>query len=139
MVRVFSIYQFNGQSIHRIPGDIASASLIDANHLALAKSDHVIEIVSLQNGNFEETTTSTTAATAGSIYQEEFIAANQSNDSSNIRTKYAFPTVDEVIEMVYCKSGKKLRENYTIQAMKSVSFEGVNFHIFVHRKFHCDN
>lgn len=100
MVRVFSIYQFNGQSIHRIPGDIQSASLIDANHLALAKSDHVIEIVSLQNGNFDETTSSTTT-----VDQHEF-AANQSNDSSNIRTKYAFPTVDEVIEMVYCKQGE---------------------------------
>lgn len=101
MVRVFSIYQFDGQTIHRIPGDIQSASLIDTNHLALAKSDHVIEIVSLQNGNFDETTSATTAD------QHEF-AANQSSDSSNIRTKYAFPTVDEVIEMVYCKSGKKL-------------------------------
>lgn len=94
MVRVFSIYQFNGQSIHRISGDIQSASLIDANQLALAKSDHVIEIVSLQNENYD-------ATTAG---DQHGFDATQANDS-NIRTKYAFPTVDEVIEMVYCKSG----------------------------------
>lgn len=105
MVRVFSIYQFNGQTIHRIPGDIASASLIDANHLALAKSDHVIEIVSLQNGNFDETSTRTSSMDSN---QHGFDVVNASNDSSNIRTKYAFPTVDEVVEMVYCKSGKKL-------------------------------
>lgn len=91
MVRVFSIYQFNGQSVHRISGDIQSASLIDANQLALSKSDHVIEIVSLQNESYNATAPDN---------QREF-----SMDGSNIRTKYAFPTVDEVIEMVYCKSG----------------------------------
>lgn len=98
MVRVFSIYQFNGQSIHRIPGDIQSASLIDANQLALAKSDHVIEIVSLQNESYDADATPA---------DQHGIAANQLHDGSNIRTKYAFPTVDEVIEMVYCKAGKK--------------------------------
>ena len=88
MVRVFSIYQFDGQSIHRIPGDIRAASLIDPNHLALAKSDHVIEIVSLQNGHFDQQN------------------RDDSTDENNIQTKYAFPTVDEVVEMVYCKIGK---------------------------------
>lgn len=92
MVRVFSIYQFDGQTIHRIAGDIQSASLIDANHLALAKSDHIIEIVSLQNGNFDESLTND--------YKND-----QVNDS-NIYIKYAFPTVDEVIEMIHCKFGK---------------------------------
>lgn len=91
MVRVFSIYQFDGQSIHRIPNDILAASLIDANHLALAKSDHVIEIVSLQKSN--------------ELHRDRS-ASFDSADDNNIHTKYAFPTVDEVVEMVYCKFGK---------------------------------
>lgn len=92
MVRVFSIYQFDGQSIHRIPGDVRSASLIDPNHLALAKSDHVIEIVTLQNDQFDQ--------------QNRDRLGNDSADENNIHTKYAFPTVDEVVDMVYCKIGK---------------------------------
>lgn len=94
MVRVFSIYQFDGQTIHRVPGDIQSASLIDANQLALAKSDHVIEIVSLQNTNDEQSPTS-------------HFENDQCNDS-NVQTKFAFPTVDEVVEMIYCKLGKTI-------------------------------
>ncbi|XP_031634727.1 uncharacterized protein LOC116348019 [Contarinia nasturtii] len=90
MVRVFSIYQFDGQSIHRIPDDILSASLIDANHLALAKSDHVIEIVSLQRSD--------------ELNSRRFTSID-STDENNIHTKYAFPTVDEVAKMVYCKFG----------------------------------
>lgn len=93
MVRVFSIYQFDGQSIYRIPGDIRSASLIDPNHLALAKSDHVIEIVSLQNGQFDQ-------------HNPDRFGNDSVSDENNIQTKYAFPTVDEVVEMVYCKIGK---------------------------------
>lgn len=96
MVRVFSIYQFDGQTIHRVPGDIQSASLIDANHLALAKTDHVIEIVSLQNDNFVET-------------HSNSFDDDQANDS-NMQIKFAFPTVDEVVEMVYCKFGKNKKE-----------------------------
>lgn len=99
MVRVFSIYQFDGQTIHRVPGDIQSASLIDANHLALAKTDHVIEIVSLKNGNFVET------------HSNSF--DNEQVNDSNIQIKFAFPTVDEVVEMVYCKFGKKHEEKKT--------------------------
>lgn len=95
MVRVFSIYQFDGQTIHRIPGDIQSASLVDANHLALAKSDHVIEIVSLQRSNFDDSRTNG--------------YSNDPANDSNIHTKYAFPTVDEVVEMIYCNVGKKQR------------------------------
>lgn len=94
MVRVFSIYQFDGQTIHRIPGDIRSASLIDANDLALAKSDHIIEILSLQNSNFDTT-------------KKDTFSANPADDS-NTQIKYAFPTMDEVVEMVYCKFGKKI-------------------------------
>lgn len=94
MVRVFSIYQFDGQSIHRIPDDIRSASLIDTTHLALAKSDHVIEIISLEKHHCDD-----------SRYPA-FTVADQANDN-NTQTKYAFPTVDEVVEMVYCKFGKK--------------------------------
>lgn len=92
MVRVFSIYQFDGQSIHRIPGDVRSASLIDPTHLALAKSDHVIEIVSLQNGQYEQ--------------HNRDKLSNDSTDENNIQTKYAFATVDEVVDMIYCKIGK---------------------------------
>lgn len=90
MVRVFSIYQFDGQSIHRIPGDIQAASLIDENHLALAKSDHVIEIISLQYR-----------------HPEDSKADSFSVDDNNTHIKYAFPTVDEVVEMDYCKFGKR--------------------------------
>lgn len=78
MVRVFSIYQFDGQTIHRIPGDIRSASLIDANDLALAKSDHIIEIISLQSSNFDNAKKETFATDAA--------------DDNNIQIKYAFPT-----------------------------------------------
>lgn len=128
MVRVFSIYQFNGQSIHRISGDIQSASLIDANQLALAKSDHVIEIVSLQNENYDETTPG----------NQHGFDATQTNDSSNIRTKYAFPTVDEVIEMVYCKSGTS-----TVHTVPSNNdfFCDIHFTFFSYsfRKFYCNN
>lgn len=93
MVRVFSIYQFDGQSIHRIPGDIRAASLIDSNHLALAKSDHVIEIVSLQNSHYDDLSRDKRCELA---------------EENNIHVKYAFPTVDEVVDMVYCKFGKHL-------------------------------
>lgn len=94
MVRVFSIYQFDGQTIHRIPGDIRSASLIDATDLALAKSDHIIEIISLQNSNFDNPKLET--------------FSTDPVDDTNIHTKYAFPTMDEVVEMVYCKFGKNV-------------------------------
>lgn len=91
MVRVFSIYQFDGQTIHRIPDDILSASLIDSNHLALAKSDHVIEIVSLENNHLDD-------------HNRDL--RREITDENNFVTKYAFPTVDEVVEMIYCKFGK---------------------------------
>lgn len=93
MVRVFSIYQFDGQSIHRIPGDIRSASLIDADQLALAKSDHVIEIISLKSNQIDEPKRPSRIVEAA--------------DDNNTQVNYAFPTVDEVVEMVYCKFGKK--------------------------------
>lgn len=93
MVRVFSIYQFDGQSIHRIPGDIRSASLIDADQLALAKSDHVIEIISLKTDQM--------------VGAKRISPIHDASDDTNIRTKYAFPTVDEIIEMVYCQFGKE--------------------------------
>lgn len=93
MVRVFSVYQFNGQTIHRVPDDIRTACLIDANHLVLARFNHLIEIVSLQNTNNEFSA------------NNEEIAADSPNDN-DIQTKFTFPTVDEVIEMVYCKYGE---------------------------------
>lgn len=110
MVRVFSIYQFDGQTIHRIPGDIQSASLVDANHLALAKSDHVIEIVSLQRSNFDDSRTNG--------------YSNDPANDSNIHTKYAFPTVDEVVEMIYCNVGKKQRCTLPLLNPFLINFDG---------------
>lgn len=82
MVRVFSAYQFVGQNILRVNGDVRAASVIDSKHLILAKCNHVIEIATLQS-----------------------VDAN--NETGNeIRKLFAFPTVDEVIQMTYCKFGK---------------------------------
>lgn len=93
MVRVFSVYQFGGQVIHRIPDDIRTACLIDSNHLALAKFNHIIEIVSLWSNN------------TGCDLNGCDNSINHSNDN-DIQTQFAFPTVDEVIEMFYCRFGE---------------------------------
>lgn len=94
MVRVFSAYQFGGQSIHRISDDIRTACLIDFNHLALAKFNHLIEIVAL-------------TATENESKEDQQTNSSLPNDNG-IQAEFTFPTVDEVIEMVYCKFGKTL-------------------------------
>lgn len=121
MVRVFSIYQFDGQSIHRIPDDIRSASLIDATHLALAKSDHVIEIISLEQNHCDDS-------------RFTAFTADPANDN-NTQTKYAFPTVDEVVEMAYCKFGKMKRFQFPTRSnFKEVFFLQGNFIATIERK-----
>lgn len=87
MVRVFSVYQFGGQVIHRVPDDIRAACLMDSNHLALAKYNHIIEIVSLR----------------GRIECDNDINQAHGND---IQVQFAFPTIDEVTEMMHCKFGE---------------------------------
>lgn len=96
MVRVFSVYQFGGQTIHRIPDDIRTSCLIDSNHLALAKFNHIIEIVALKNAN-----------DADDLGNQQ-IPIEFPNDN-DMQTKFAFPTVDEVMEMVFCKFGKLIK------------------------------
>lgn len=87
MVRVFSVYQFGGQGIHRVPDDIRAACLIDSSHLALAKYNHIIEIVSLR----------------GRIECDNDVGQLDGNDT---QVQFAFPTIDEVVEMVHCKFGE---------------------------------
>lgn len=97
MVRVFSVYQFGGQTIHRIPDDIRASCLIDSNHLALAKFNHVIEIVALKNDSDD--------------IGNQQVPIEYPNDN-DIQTRFAFPTVDEVVEMVFCKFGKKTKQKH---------------------------
>lgn len=99
MVRVFSVHQFGGQTIHRIPDDIRASCLIDSNHLALAKFNHVIEIVTLRN------------STENLGNQQIPIEYPIDND---IQTKFAFPTVDEVVEMIFCKFGEIIINDFVI-------------------------
>lgn len=89
MVRVFSAYQFAGQSIQCINGDIRAACILDAKQLILAKGNHVIEIVTLQK--FDKCESVIDAATASNEYE--------------IEKQFTFPSVDEVMQMVYCKFG----------------------------------
>lgn len=89
MVRVFSAYQFAGQSIQCINGDVRAACIIDARQLVLAKSNHVIEIVALQK--FGE--------------NDNVVDASTASNENEIDTKFTFPSVDEVKHMVYCKFG----------------------------------
>lgn len=78
--------------IHRVPDDIRAACLIDSTHVALAKYNHLVEIVSLRHSiRFD-------------VDSCEF-DINLSEDN-NVKVEYAFPTIDEVVEMVYCKFGK---------------------------------
>lgn len=79
--------------IHRVPDDIRAACLIDSNHLALAKYNHIIEIVSLRN------------SVDCDLNASDNSDANQSNDNDT-KVQFAFPTIDEIVEMVYCKFGK---------------------------------
>lgn len=92
MVRVFSAYQFAGQSIQCINDDVRAACIIDSKQLVLAKGNHVIEIVTLQKFGKNDI---------------EAAAAIASNENE-IETKFSFPSVDEVKQMVYCKFGKYL-------------------------------
>lgn len=89
MVRVFSAYQFAGQSIQCINGDILAACIIDSNQLILAKGNHVIEIVSLQKFGKNDSA----------------IDASTASNENEIETKFTFPSVDEVQQMVHCKFG----------------------------------
>lgn len=82
MVRVFSAYQFAGQNILRVNDEIRVACAIDSDHLILAKGTHLIEICSLNTTN------------------------DDLESDNEIRNLYSFPTVDEVIEMIYCEYGK---------------------------------
>lgn len=101
MVRVFSVYQFGGQAVHRITDDIRAACLIDAQHIILAKCNHIIEIIELKIPE------SFTIQSNGSDTQETDKTKDFSNLNGNeIQSKFAFPTVDEILEMEYCKFGK---------------------------------
>lgn len=97
MVRVFSVYQFGGQTIHRIPDDICAACLIDANQLVLAKCNHLIEIVTLRNNVALD---DVALSLCGDGDHSMLLNDNE------IQTKFTFPTVDEVVEMAYCEFGK---------------------------------
>lgn len=90
MVRVFSAYQFAGQSIQCINGDVRAACIIDAKQLVLAKGNHVIEIVTLQKFGKDDSV----------------IDAATASNENEIETTFTFPSVDEVKQMVYCKFGK---------------------------------
>lgn len=90
MVRVFSAYQFAGQSIQRINGDVRAACIIDARQLVLAKSNHVIEIVTLRKFDKSDGEIENTA----------------SLEENEIEKQFVFPSVDEVKQMVYCKFGE---------------------------------
>lgn len=99
MVRVFSAYQFGGQIIHRIQDDIRAACLIDDSHLILAKCNHLIEILTLHK-SLSYVDISNNASNETSTNTVNYLNDNQ------IQTKFSFPTVDEVIQMVYCKFGE---------------------------------
>lgn len=91
MVRVFSAYQFAGQSIQRINGDVQAACVIDANQILLVKSNHVIEIATLRPTDQNDTTCVADAATA--------------SNENQVEVQFTFPSVDEVKQMVYSKFG----------------------------------
>lgn len=102
MVRVFSVYQFGGQTVHRISDDIRGACLIDSQHIVLAKCNHLIEIIELKQPESFSIDTN-----------EQQIANDPSNLNENeIKSKFVFPTVDEVIEMDYCTFGNKVTYNF---------------------------
>lgn len=107
MVRVFSAYHYRGQSIHSISEDISASCLMDNDHIILAKSNHVIEIRSIRQG--QEHGLNTTENVAAPDTTDDLnhnspdaeVAAQQESASMSL----SFPTVDQVLSVVHCKQG----------------------------------
>ena len=94
------MYQFGGQNIHRIIDDISGAAVNEQNELILAKRNHMIEIISLESPR---------EPTIDSYQKRKPRRDFQAAAENDIQSKLTFPTVDEVVEMVYCRSRKRCR------------------------------
>lgn len=84
MVRVVSVYHFASQSLNSINDDIVATAVISSSQICLAKSNHIIEILT--------------------VNQKENVDHNDNKPEQRIQ----FPTVDEVRQVVYSGTGKKL-------------------------------
>lgn len=96
MVRVFSAYHYRGQTIHTINDDIlASCIMENSDTIAIAKSNHIVDIVTLRSNNDNNDL--------------------NHNDNEKLKIVLSFPTVDQVQQIVYCCNGNKFLfsiENY---------------------------
>ena len=109
MVRVFSAYHYRAQNIHTINDDILASCLMDSNHIILAKTNHIIEILSLNDD------------------------VNHNEDAAQPHKpiqSISFPTVDYVQRMTYCKQGNT--DFYYSQ-------DFVFYPVLSCRKFYCNS
>lgn len=90
MVRVFSVYHYRKQNVHTVNDDIIAASLFDRNHIILAKSNHLIEILPL----FEST---------NDVNHNS--DDRHSSDRNLLEVPLQFPTVDQVTQLQYSTNG----------------------------------
>lgn len=89
MVRVFSAYHFRGQTIHTIGDDIlASCILENTDRIAIAKSNHIVDIVSLKSNSDKNDL--------------------NHNENEKLKIVLSFPTVDQVQQILYCCNGKQI-------------------------------
>lgn len=92
MVRVFSVYHYLGQNIHTVD-DIIGASLLDNDHIILAKPNHIIEILPLQESAHDDVNHND---------HQSYTIGGDSIPFDGLQ----FPTVDQVQQLKYCKNGK---------------------------------
>lgn len=109
MVRVFSTYHFLGQNIHIVNDDILTSCLLDDNHLILAKSNHIIEIRSIQHpedtqSNIDDLNHNSNEAQTRRKIQKIPMPELSSINATTLQP-LTFPTVDHVQQLEYCKNG----------------------------------
>ncbi|XP_061392534.1 uncharacterized protein LOC133328001 [Musca vetustissima] len=122
MVKILQAYNFAKQNTFALNGEILSATLIDSNRIAISSAEQFIEIydiVDRQRPAAESKDAATTAdcptfngavdaiQTSGATSNSPPTTAAVNNDEKS-PNKYTLATVGEVVNLIYCESGKYL-------------------------------